>query len=629
MIWRSAIGLFSSACKQKQNKNFFIPSHMFFDRLNSNFLYHRREWVKILTTYYHTPRSSMVCKNIVGLSLIIQLLLLCEGIHPNPGPKCTFSDISLCHANIRSLKQRDNNGLLSKLIHIKCNFAEKFSIITLSETWLSEADKSNSYKINGYQEPFRRDREAINGPVGYSGVLAWVSNNLACKRRKDLELPNIEAMWLEIRSVNNKFFLCVTYRKPTRNDFWDIFQSNINMVREINGAKILITGDLNADPQTEEGRKLSNFVFVNNLTMHITAPTRVTPDSQTILDQFLSNMPQMIRSVYVEPPVSSNDHCTIVANLLFRKRKCHSYNRVMWDFKNANFDLYRETIDSYNWEECFHDQDINKSVESWTGKILEIAKSTIPNKDVVIRPNDKPWYNNALRKLCRKKNRSHRYAKSHNTPESWERFRQVRNEYFRQISFAKDHHEERKYMYLINERNSTKKWWSVVKEIQKTNDAYESIPPIETDGHILTDAKDKASAFNDYFLEASTLNDIGAVLPNEPVFFDDGLDFIDVSLNDVTDQLKCLDTSKSYGPDNISPVFLKEGGFTLAHCLLRLFKISFNLCKFPILWKQANVVPIHKKDKQNIRSNYRPVSLLSAVGKMFERIVFKYVYNFF
>ena len=48
----------------------------------------------------------------------------------------------------------------------------------------------------------------------------------------------------------------------------------------------------------------------------------------------------------------------------------------------------------------------------------------------------------------------------------------------------------------------------------------------------------------------------------------------------------------------------------------------------PSIWKRANVTPIHKKDEKSLVSNYRPVSLLCTIGKVMERCVYKYVYNF-
>ena len=61
----------------------------------------------------------------------------------------------------------------------------------------------------------------------------------------------------------------------------------------------------------------------------------------------------------------------------------------------------------------------------------------------------------------------------------------------------------------------------------------------------------------------------------------------------------------------------------------RIFALSIRNSKFPLNWKKANVIPLHKKDLTNVVSNYRPVSLLCVASKVFERIVFKHVFNFF
>ena len=54
---------------------------------------------------------------------------------------------------------------------------------------------------------------------------------------------------------------------------------------------------------------------------------------------------------------------------------------------------------------------------------------------------------------------------------------------------------------------TSKEWWSIVKEVQSANEFYSGIPPIEVGNLIITDDKDKASSFNDFFLEASELDD--------------------------------------------------------------------------------------------------------------------------
>ena len=77
--------------------------------------------------------------------------------------------------------------------YVKCHLADKYDNITLSETWLTKGDPNDKYTIPGYQMPLRKDRGFNNGTVGYGEVMAWVSDQLACNRRADLECDELEA----------------------------------------------------------------------------------------------------------------------------------------------------------------------------------------------------------------------------------------------------------------------------------------------------------------------------------------------------------------------------------------------------------------------------------------------------
>ena len=59
-----------------------------------------------------------------------------------------------------------------------------------------------------------------------------------------------------------------------------------------------------------------------------------------------------------------------------------------------------------------------------------------------------------------------------------------------------------------------------------------------------------------------------------------------------------------------------------------LFNRSFREGKFADIYKHSNVIPLPQKGDNSGPSNFRPVSLLSNVGKLQERIVFKHIYNF-
>ena len=75
-------------------------------------------------------------------------------------------------------------------------------------------------------------------------------------------------------------------------------------------------------------------------------------------------------------------------------------------------------------------------------------------------------------------------------------------------------------------------------------------------------------------------------------------------------------------------MMLKKAGYAITPSLTKLFNLSLTKGNFPGSWKKAYVTLLFKKNDKSIVDNYRPVSLLSCVGKLFERAVFKYVFNF-
>ena len=67
--------------------------------------------------------------------------------------------------------------------------------------------------------------------------------------------------------------------------------------------------------------------------------------------------------------------------------------------------------------------------------------------------------------------------------------------------------------------------------------------------------------------------------------------------------------------------------------LVTPLKIIFTNCLrqgvFPEIWKCANVVPVHKKNEKNVKSNYRPISLLPTFGKILEKLMYDSLYSHF
>ena len=117
-------------------------------------------------------------------------------------------------------------------------------------------------------------------------------------------------------------------------------------------------------------------------------------------------------------PVAQNiltNWSTVAITLSLKVGSTKNYNRLMWDYNRADFPGLNEHIRQIDWDHiCDGFTDIDKAVDNWTNTLLEAMKQFIPNKKVVVRTRDKPWYNNDLRRQRRALERCHKKAKNTN-----------------------------------------------------------------------------------------------------------------------------------------------------------------------------------------------------------------------
>ena len=125
----------------------------------------------------------------------------------------------------------------------------------------------------------------------------------------------------------------------------------------------------------------------------------------------------------------------------------------------------------------------------------------------------------------------------------------------------------------------------------------------------------------------STIDDANVNLPNFELRTNNALSNINILQSEVIDILNLLKVNKAIGPDGISHRMLKYTSKTISVPLAKLFNLWYEQNIYPCLWKIAHVMPLYKKGDKSEAGNYRPVSLISFVGKGFERVIFKHVYN--
>jgi hypothetical protein len=174
-----------------------------------------------------------------------------------------------------------------------------------------------------------------------------------------------------------------------------------------------------------------------------------------------------------------------------------------------------------------------------------------------------------------------------------------------------------------------KKYWQIAKQVYGSKKIL-GVPSLLVNDVPIATSIGKAKAFTDHFVAQQTQPDLPFNHALPPIIFltDQRISNIQTNSTEILKILKTLDPGKANGPDGVSNRILKATASDISLPLTKLINKSFILAKVPKIWKQSNVCPIFKKDNKEIVSNYRPISLLSCVGKVQERVVFIHLYRY-
>ena len=577
----------------------------------------------------------------VDFILWISTFLLCSGdIHPNPGPASVSSDssqrssssmsfdifnsinlnhhLSFVHYNVQSL--------LNKLEILHAELFE-FDILAFTETWLSPTTLIDDLLLQSYNTPERNDRAGD----AHGGVIVYVKEGIRYKRRKDLEIRGIECVWIEVANNNKRILFGLFYRAPNSDaNYLSSIEDSISLAVDTGIADIIITGDFNFNYlDLQSRRKIDSLCTQFSLFQTINQPTHFTEYSSSLIDIILvSNKDNLILSGVGDPFLNQQMryHCPIFGILKFSKPKSKSFSRHIWDYNNGDYNLLREKASQMDWE-SLKDDNIDNYVENLKNAIIAITTECVPNRSIKVKPSDPPWLTSALKRHIRKRKRAYKKALQSNLDRHWNKFKTLRNEAITMIRDSKQKFFKKIADKLKSDTLSSKDWWATLKTFIIPN-FKSTIPPLEYNGRIYTYETDKSNIFNQYFQGQTVLNDANAYLPDLPSpSYTTQLNSIILTPFEVESVLQTLKIGKASGPDGISNRILKELSHELSSPYCSLFNQSLRSGIFPSPYKDANVSPVPKKGDLSVVSNYRPISLLNSDAKLFERLVFKHLFN--
>ena len=191
-------------------------------------------------------------------------------------------------------------------------------------------------------------------------------------------------------------------------------------------------------------------------------------------------------------------------------------------------------------------------------------------------------------------------------------------------------HAKRDYYRNAFNRYSTnmKKTWQTISETLNRSKGNRDFPQEFklANGNTISEPKQIANAFNDFFigigdvgvLNANTNNDFNQYMPRKA---NCALKFEPITADTINRIIGDLKPKTSTGVDNISNKLMKFVKNVISEPLSIIINQMLKLGIFPDSLKISKVVPLYKKDDQTNLSNYRPISLLPSISKIFEKVL--------
>ncbi len=529
----------------------------------------------------------------------------------------SIDKLSVLYFNARSIKNKIAD------FHARVD-VEKPHIIAITESWLDDTFNDGEVFPVDYSV-FRNDRNKHGG-----GVALGIRSNLNPVLKCDFLSNDIEIVWAEFDTKEGKNLFGVYYRPPSQTkNVLDILDDNLSKIHGSDRSYKLCTlvGDFNihidwVNEHITKGslpKRLLDVMHSSGFTQVLNEPTYKTINGiDHFLDLVFVSDPSYVLSCKSTCNLDGCDHSAVEMFLNMSALKDKPISKSVYCLSKADFNHMKYLLVNVPWQLCF-DDDINIMWNRTECFIKSCIDESVPKK-VVRKNSNLPWMTREIRKLCTKKKRLYKRAKLSKSAVAQQQFKDCSN---RLKALIRKSHITYTNSISENFKSNPKKFWSYVASTRKCSDNLS----FTIDNDVVNDPITIAAAFNNHFsskfddmYDCLDLESLGDPTPSHggPSFF-----FDPFTVSEVSEVLHNLDASKSPGPDNILPVFLKECSDELAPVLCDLYNEFIMKGQVPAAWKDANVVPIYKgsgKPKDDVCS-YRPVSLTSVLGKVLEKLI--------
>ena len=541
--------------------------------------------------------------------------------------------VILAHLNINSIR--------NKFTCLKELVSDNIDVLVIQETKLDETFPERAFMIPGYKKPFRKDRNSHGG-----GIMVFIRDDIPSREVPQIQgFSDLEGMFVEINLRKSKWLLFATYKPPSfsKNNYFSL----VNKALDAYGSKfenIILMGDLNTTNDDEnlveflEDRELSNLVHFPTCFMSETNPSTI--------DLIITNKPKSFQNTIGVSTGISDFHKMVLTSMKTTFPKAVPKEIVYRDTKNFDKKAFKRDLK----------ENLKKADSTNYALFEEIFENVLdkhaPKKKKLQRANHKPYVTKAMRKAIMKRSELATKYRTRPTEENKKAFKKQRN--FCNRLYKK---ERQKYYENLDLRkiNDNKKFWNTVKPLMSNKGPNSQKISLKEGDKLVTDDIEIANVLNKHFVssvrclaekggcsahvldinnEKDTLDNIftrfklhPSIIAIKEKSFKEIFDFTLLTTDEVLSEINKLDHTKS--TTGISISLLKDNSDICAPILTNIFNSCINNGVFPDQLKLADITPIFKSVDSMAKKNYRPVSILNSVSKLFEKLIQKQLNPFF
>ena len=536
------------------------------------------------------------------------------------------------------------NSLQNKFEPLKSIIQQNVDIIMISETKLDDSFPSNQFVLEGFSSPFRLDKNCRSG-----GIVIYIREDIPCKELKKHDLPkDVEGIYIELVLRNNKWILFGGYNPKKENATYFFNHVGKGLDKFLGKYdNMLLLGDFNADKYNVA---LNDFCETYNLSNLITEPTCYkNPDNPSSIDVMLTNRKRnFCNSITIETGLSDYHKLTIsVLKTYFKKKPPVRLNYRKYSTFNENSfrhdlleNLQNLPKESLNYD-TFHDI------------FVTTLDKHAPIKQKFVRGNNAPFMNKTLSKAFMTRSKLKNNYNRNPSLDNRKKYTSYRNYCVKLLRKEKrDYYNNLDLKLLENNRI----FWKRIKPLfsNKQISIKNTIILIDKDDAI-SDSEEVAEKLNSFFTDAIenlgiehlsqmeinelSQENIDVILKTyelhpsvlkikEHITVDNSFSFAETSLQIIQNEIIEINTKKSVKENDIPTKILARSADIVSEFLAEIYNSSINHNDFPQSLKLADVKPIHKKDERTLMNNYRPISLLPSVSKIFERNMYTQILSY-